>query len=69
MLSPFHTPPHSAFLAEIGQNVAESAHLEEIERLRNGGRRDDHSSDFTLFVVIPMVILLSIVVLGRRLMS
>ena len=56
-------------LAQTRREAVDSAHLEEIERLMNGGRHVDHSGDFTLFVVIPMVILLSIVVLGRRLMS
>jgi len=53
----------------LAQSSVEYAHIKEIERLRNGGRHEDHSGDFALFVVLPLCILLGIVVLGRRMMS
>ena len=69
-----HTLPIASWqdapcLVFLAQSAVESAHIKEIERLRNGGRHDDHSGDFALFVVLPLCILLGIVVLGRRMMS
>lgn len=62
----YQAAPSSVFLA---QSSVEYAHIKEIERLRNGGRHEDHSGDFALYVVLPLCILLGIVVLGRRMMS
>ena len=61
-------PDSSFFLAQTSAEIVEETRYHEIERLRDGGRRDD-PSDFTWYVLVPMAVLFCVIVLGRRMMS
>lgn len=53
-------------LAQTRQSVIDVAHQEEMERLSHGGKHVDHSSDFTIYVLLPLVVFLSVIIVGRR---
>jgi len=56
-------------VAQMSQPVLDAAQIAEMERLKNGGRRPDHSVDFMLCVVTPLAILVTLIALCRRLIS
>ena len=49
--------------------IAVSAAAELVERLRNGGARQDGAGDFVIYVITPLAILLCLILLGRRIVS
>jgi hypothetical protein len=53
-------------LAQTRQSVIDVAHQEEMERLSHGGKHVDHSSDFTVYVLLPIVVCLGVILVGRR---
>ena len=53
-------------LAQTRQSVIDIAHQEEIQRLSQGGKHVDHSSDFTVYVLLPIVVCLGVILVGRR---
>jgi hypothetical protein len=55
-------------IAQTSQKIIEATHLQEMQRLNNGGRRPEPFSDFIAFVVLPMVLCLGIIFIGRRLL-
>jgi hypothetical protein len=58
---------HPGFmLAQTRQSVIDVAHQEEIQRLSQGGKHLDHSSDFTIYVLLPLVVFLGVIIVGRR---
>ncbi|GEP42032.1 hypothetical protein [Brevifollis gellanilyticus] len=49
--------------------MIDATHLNEIERLRNGGAQQDGVGDFVIYVITPLAVLLCLILLGRRIMS
>ena len=62
------TANFTPLLAQTSDEVIELARVSEIKRLSNGGEHIDRSADFTLFVMVPIIVLLGIVVICRRMM-
>ena len=56
-------------LAFASQELVDASRQSEIERLRNGGEHADHTEDFTFYVILPLLLLLGLTVLGRRIIS
>lgn len=56
-------------LAQTQQEMLDASHQEEMARLLRSGSHSDRSSDFTVFVVLPVVVCLGLIVLGRRFFS
>ena len=56
-------------LAFASQELVDVSHQREIERLRNGGEHAGNSEDFTFYVILPLLLLLGLTVLGRRIIS
>lgn len=56
-------------LAQTSQEMIDATHLNEMERLRNGGTREDGAGDFVIYVITPLAVLLCLILLGRRIMS
>ncbi len=63
-------PQASAFpglmLAQSRQGIVDGAQQEKMERLSHNGGRANHSSDFTVYVLIPLVVCLGVILIGRR---
>lgn len=55
--------------AQTQQEMLDATQKEEMERLLRSGGQSDRSSDFTVFVVLPVVVCLGLIVLGRRFFS
>ena len=64
-ISQINTRP-GFMLAQTAQSVIDVAHQEEIQRLSQGGKHLDHSSDFTIYVLLPLVVFLGVIIVGRR---
>ncbi len=62
-------PDPLPFFAQTTGEMIDATHLQEIERLRNGGTREEGAGDFVIYVITPLAILLCLILLGRRIMS
>jgi len=56
-------------LAYASQEYIDQAQQHEMERLRHGGEHHNTSEDFTFFVILPLLILVGLIVFGRRVIS
>ncbi|MES2593888.1 MAG: hypothetical protein V4662_01050 [Verrucomicrobiota bacterium] len=56
-------------VAQMSQEMIDVSHQNEIERLRDGGVRQDGAGDFVIYVITPLAIVLCLVLLGRRILS
>jgi hypothetical protein len=56
-------------IAQTSQEIVDATHLEEMQRLDNGGKHPEPFSDFVAFVLLPMVLCLAVIFIGRRLSS
>lgn len=58
----------SLALTQSSQQQIDDTAQQEMARLLNGGTRTDHSSDFILYVVLPLMICIGFIMLLRRMM-
>ena len=56
-------------LAVSTQEQIDDTTQREMDRLLNGGRHPEQSSDFILYVIIPMLICFGLIVILRRMFS
>ncbi len=62
-------PSNSFSLAFASQDVVDETHQREIERLRNGGEHSNPNEDFTFYVILPLLVLVGLMIVGRRIIS
>ena len=56
-------------IAQTSQEIVDATHLEEMQRLDNGGKHPEPFSDFVAFVLLPIFLCLAVIFIGRRLSS
>lgn len=56
-------------LAFASQDFIDQAQQHEMERLRHGGDHPNQTEDFTFYVLLPLLLLLGLMVIGRRIIS
>jgi hypothetical protein len=56
-------------IAQTSQEILDAMHLEEMQRLDNGGKYPEPFSDFMAYVLLPMFLCLAVIFIGRRLSS
>jgi hypothetical protein len=63
----YHTPAFPCLLlAQSQQEILDVSQQQEMASLLRSGSHADRSSDFTVYVVLPVVVCLGLIVLGRR---
>lgn len=56
-------------LAFASQELIDQAQRHEMERLRHGGEHGNPNEDFTFYLILPLLILVGLIVVGRRIIS
>lgn len=56
-------------LTLASQEFIDQAQQHEMARLRNGGDHPSQTEDFTFYVLLPLLLLLGLMVVGRRFIS
>jgi hypothetical protein len=61
--------PDFSGLALASQELIDQAQRHEMERLRHGGEHGNPNEDFTFYLILPLLILVGLIVVGRRIIS
>lgn len=61
--------PHFPDMAYASQEYINQAQQHEMNRLRHGGEHQNTSEDFTFYVILPLLVLVGLIVFGRRVIS
>lgn len=56
-------------MAYASQEYINQAQQHEMNRLRHGGEHQNTSEDFTFYVILPLLVLVGLIVFGRRVIS
>lgn len=56
-------------LALTSQGFIDQAQQREMTRLQSGGDQHHQTEDFTFYVLVPLLLLLGLMVVGRRIIS